>query len=262
MSDVGSNLSGEELAELVALADGTLAPERRAAVEARVAASPELQGLLKRQRRSLAATAAIATEEPPASLRTAVEERARGGGARQRPAFGLVPRLALGGAAAAIATIALIVGLTGGPAGPTVADAARIADLPPSGPAPSRLEGSRSELAVRVDGANFPDLRPAYGWRPAGVRHDEVDGRKATVVYYEKGADRVAYVIVAGDGLPQPSDADETVRRGVELRSLSVDGKPAVTWRRVGHTCVITGNASPKELMALASWRGGGALNY
>jgi anti-sigma factor RsiW len=37
---VASELSEQELAELCALADGTLPAERRAAVEARVAASP------------------------------------------------------------------------------------------------------------------------------------------------------------------------------------------------------------------------------
>jgi len=35
-----------ELADLAALADGSLAPERRSEVEARVAADPELRGLV------------------------------------------------------------------------------------------------------------------------------------------------------------------------------------------------------------------------
>jgi anti-sigma factor RsiW len=38
------------MAELSALADGTLPADRRAEVEARVAASPELQELVERQR--------------------------------------------------------------------------------------------------------------------------------------------------------------------------------------------------------------------
>jgi hypothetical protein len=47
MSDTVSQLSERELAEFAALADGTLPAERRAEVEARVAASPELQELLE-----------------------------------------------------------------------------------------------------------------------------------------------------------------------------------------------------------------------
>jgi hypothetical protein len=35
-----------------------------------------------------------------------------------------------------------------------------------------------------------------------------------------------------------------------------------VTWQRVGHTCVLTGAASRAELLALASWHGGGTLRY
>ena len=57
MSELVSQLSEHELAELAALADGTLPADRRAEVEARVAASPELQELLERQRQSLALTA-------------------------------------------------------------------------------------------------------------------------------------------------------------------------------------------------------------
>ena len=38
---------GQEIAELAALADGSLAPERRASIEAQVAASAELADLLR-----------------------------------------------------------------------------------------------------------------------------------------------------------------------------------------------------------------------
>jgi anti-sigma factor RsiW len=256
-------LSTEEMAELAALADGTLPAERRPAVEARVAASPELQELVDRQRRSLIATEAVAAEEPPDSLRTTVEET---GAAARRPGRGrswrLVPGLAAAGAVAAIAAVALVISLAGGPSGPSVADAARVAQLPATGAPPARLEGSRTLLAAKVDGATFPDLRPRYGWRPVGVRHDEVDGRNATVVQYAKGGKRIGYVIVGGEGLPRPSGGTQTTRHGIEFQTLTVDGKPAVTWERLGHTCVLIGKASSAELLALASWRGGGTLSY
>jgi anti-sigma factor RsiW len=72
--EIGSGLSTEEMAELCALADGTLPAERRLAVEARVAASPELQELLNRQRRALAAMEILADEHMPAWLRAKLDE--------------------------------------------------------------------------------------------------------------------------------------------------------------------------------------------
>ena len=260
MNDPESHLTDKEMAELCALADGTLPAERRPAVEAWVAASSDLQDVLDRQRRSLAATRATASEPVPASLRTAVE--AQVGERRRVRSRRLVPRLAFGGAAAAAAAVALVIVLSGGAAEPTVAEAADFAAQPPSGPAPARLEGSRTELAADVEGVEFPDFRRAYGWRPAGVREGTVDGRDATVVYYRKGERRIAYVIVSGSGLPRPSDATEHVRRGVRYLTFQKDGEPALTWERVGHTCVLIGTAPEGELLALASWAGEGALRY
>jgi anti-sigma factor RsiW len=257
MDDLVSQLTDEQMAELSALADGTLPADRRPAVEAWVAGSPEAQQLLDRQRRSLAATQFAASEPMPDSLAAVVQSDKRRRGVRQ-----LAPRLAFAGSAAALIAIALVAALGGGAAGPTVADAAGLAMQPPTGPPPARLAGSRTLLAADVEGVQFPDFQNAYGWRASGVRHDRVDGRNATVVYYRMGGRRIGYVIVSGSGLPQPSGANATVRRGVEYRTLRADGRPAVTWRRVGHTCVLTGSASPAELLALASWRGRGALSY
>jgi hypothetical protein len=97
---------GQELAELAALADGTLAPDRRAALEAQVAASPELADRLAEQRRSLALTRSAASEvEAPAALRARVEA--------QRPArrARASRRLVLIGATATAAVVALALGL-------------------------------------------------------------------------------------------------------------------------------------------------------
>ena len=260
MVDKTSSLTDRQMADLSALADGTLPPDRRTAVEAWVAASPELQQLLDRQRRSVAATQAAATEPAPARLRAAVQ--AQVAARRRRRVRRVVPRLALAGAAAGAAGVALVVALGGGASGPTVADAAALAGRPPTGPAPARLEGSPTQLAAGVQGARFPDFRRTYGWRPAGVRRGTVDGRRATVVYYRKGGHRIAYAIVSGSPLPRPSGARGSVRRGVEFQAFRVNGRPAVTWRRVGHTCVLIGAASRANLLTLASWRGGGALAY
>jgi hypothetical protein len=96
----------QENAELAALADGSLAPERRAALQARVAASPELTDRLAEQQRAVAlARSAAAAVEAPAGLRAHIEAQR---GARRPP---LQRRLVLIGAAAA-AVLALAIGLT------------------------------------------------------------------------------------------------------------------------------------------------------
>jgi len=67
-----------ELAELAALADGSLAPERRAALEARVAASSELTDRLAEQRQAVALARSAANEvEAPAALRARIEAQRR-----------------------------------------------------------------------------------------------------------------------------------------------------------------------------------------
>ena len=73
-----------EIAELAALADGSLAPERRAALEARVAASSELADRLAEQQRAVALTQSAADGvEAPAALRARIEAQRR---ARRAPA--------------------------------------------------------------------------------------------------------------------------------------------------------------------------------
>jgi anti-sigma factor RsiW len=254
VSDVTEQLSPEEMADLCALADGTLPAERRAEVEARVAASPELEELLERQRQAVLATQTLEAVEAPESLQAAVEARLRAAGSK-RASSRFAPRIALAGAAAiAVAIVAAIV-LSGGPGAPTVADAARLAGKPPNGPAPLRLHDSTTKLAVRVDGVAFPYLAGWAGWHALGVHRGRVDGRDAVVVFYGKDGRRIAYVIVDGAGLPRPSGAQSTKRGGVEYQTLRLNGRLTVTWRRGGHTCVLIGQAPRGELLTLASWQ-------
>ena len=241
-------LSSEEMAELCALADGTLPADRRDEVEARVAASPELQEVVERQRRAVLAVRALAEEEVPGSLQAAVGARA---GRRPRR---LVPRLAVAGAAAVAAAVVAAVVLTGGPGAPTVADAARLGTQPATEPAPSPAGAAGTKLAVAVDGVPFPNLTRFAGWRAVGVRHGRIGDRDATVVVYRKDGRRLGYVIVAGAGLVRPSAAQATVIRRVEYQTLRLSGRLAVTWRRGGRTCVLLGQATPRELLRLASW--------
>jgi hypothetical protein len=94
-----------EPAELAALADGSLAPERRAALEASVAASPELADRLAEQERAVALTRSAAAEvDAPADLRARIEARRRPRRVPVRPAL-------VGLGAAAAAAVALVVAL-------------------------------------------------------------------------------------------------------------------------------------------------------
>jgi anti-sigma-K factor RskA len=80
------DVNGEkEIAELAALADGSLAPERRSELEARIAQSPELAELLAEQERAVGFARSAASEvEAPAGLRARV-----GAGRQVRLASGL-----------------------------------------------------------------------------------------------------------------------------------------------------------------------------
>jgi anti-sigma factor RsiW len=264
MSDAASRLSARDLAELAALADGTLPPERRAAVEARVAGSPELLELYQRQVQAVSAARTLAGDQPSPALREAVVAQRHALDAQPGRAWWRVPvpRLALAGVLAAVAVIVGAVVLTGRPGGPSVAEAAALAERPPTAPAPQREPGSESALAIGVDGVAFPDLARSYGWRADGIRRDRLDGRDATTVFYGKDGERIAYVIVSGSGLRRPSGIEEATRDGVLFQTMRSDGRYAVTWRRAGHTCVLVGTTSPDELLRLASWRGDGTLRY
>ena len=82
-------------------------------------------------------------------------------------------------------------------------------------------------------------------------------------MYYASGLRRVAYTIVSGNALHTPSGASSTTRSGVEFRSFRAGGRAVVTWQRRGHTCVLSGKAvRPAELLALADWRGKGAIPF
>jgi Anti-sigma-K factor rskA, C-terminal len=96
----------QEVVELAALADGTLAPERRAALEARVAASSELTERLAEQQRAVTLVRSAAEAvEAPAALRAGI-------GAQRRGRRVDVPRRLLVIGASATAVLAVAIGLS------------------------------------------------------------------------------------------------------------------------------------------------------
>jgi hypothetical protein len=93
----------EELAELAALADGSLPPERRAVLEARVAASSELADRLADQERAVTLTRTASDEvEAPPALRARIQAQ------RHQRRMPVSRRLGAVGAAAAVAVVVVI----------------------------------------------------------------------------------------------------------------------------------------------------------
>jgi len=260
--DLTDGLSDAELADLARLADGTLPVTRRAEVEARVAASPQLARIVERQIVALDALRATADTGAPALLRARVDRRRHAGPAARAERRRVVVGSAV--AAAAAVAVAVILALPGAlSGGPSVADAATLAQKPPTQPAPGGVRGTAQLLRAEVDDVPFPNYAAKFGWKPVGTREDDPSGRDATTVYYEHGGRTIAYTIVSGDALDPPSDARATNRGGIEYRTFRDDGRVAITWERDGHTCVLSGEAArPAELLTLADWRGKGAIPF
>jgi hypothetical protein len=143
--------------ELAALADGSLEPERRAALEERVAASPELADLLAEQQRAVALTQSAAAQvEAPAGLRARIdaERRARRAPRRRRLVVGAA-------AAAATAAAAIVIGFA--VFGSSTSGQRFEAALAPTGLAPAArgeatLTKTSSGWRIEVDATGLPRL--------------------------------------------------------------------------------------------------------
>jgi hypothetical protein len=147
--------AGDETVELVALADGSIAPERRRTLEARVASSSELADRLAEQERAVAMVESAGAEvQAPAALRARV-------GAQRRPRPAPARRLALIGAAvAAAAAVALGIGLTRGSG--TSAERFAVAlgptALAPGGRGEATLTKTSSGWRIALDATGLPRL--------------------------------------------------------------------------------------------------------
>jgi hypothetical protein len=250
---------GGELAELARLADGTLSPARRAALEARVADSPELAAALDEQRRAIEMLDAAAVPAP-ARLRQRVEaERRRTAPAQRRRRLGFGAGLAVAAAAATLAVLFLLPSSV--PGGTVIAEAAELQALPSTGP-PPRPAG-RTLLAKEAFGVQFPRYRAKFDWVTSGQRSDTVRGRDQATVFYTKGGRRIGYSVLSGDLLDPPDDALTATVEGTRLFSFDEGGRTIVTWARSGRTCVLSGVGVPRqELLDLAGWKGMGTVPF
>ncbi len=164
---------------------------------------------------------------------------------------------ALASSAAVVLVLIVLLLPAGTPGGPSVSEAATIAVRGPTGPGPGPdPRAPLARLEQSVGRVYFPNwASEGLGWAPVGQRSDQLRGRQMVTVYYQSHGTQIAYTIVSGPGLPVPAGA--AVRKGAErLRTLSVDGRLVVTWRRAGHTCVLSGmGVTAGQLEQLAAFR-------
>jgi hypothetical protein len=146
---------GREIAELAALADGSLAPERRAALEARVAASSELADRLAEQQRAVALARSAANRvEAPAALRARIE--AQRSARRVR-----VARRPILISTAVTAVLAVALGLAvfrSGTSGERFHAALAATDLVPGARGESTLTQTSSGWRIELDATGLPRL--------------------------------------------------------------------------------------------------------
>jgi Anti-sigma-K factor rskA, C-terminal len=145
----------QEVVELAALADGTLAPERRAALETRVAASSDLTDLLAEQQRAVMLTRSAADEvEAPAALRARIEAQ-RGGRRLEAPRR----LLAIGASATALLAVAIGLSVLGADKSPEQFRAALAATaLLPDAKGDATLTKTSSGWRIELDATGLPRL--------------------------------------------------------------------------------------------------------
>jgi anti-sigma factor RsiW len=224
--------------ELAAMADGTLAAERRREIENQLASSEQIRNSIQRQRAAIELTREA---EVPASdfLHAQVAELASDA-APQRKRRGL----AIGGFAAAAAAFLVVLALVTIPGSedPSVNQVVATAAQGATSGAPAADPANPRKLQVSVGSVQFPSWKHWHGWDPTGARTDTVDGRRVETVYYEnENGASMKYSVVDGapiDGLGASSSAYQLTGTGETRR---------VVWRNGGHTCIIEAQGVPAD---------------
>jgi hypothetical protein len=147
--------AGQDVAELAALADGSLAPERRDSLEAQVAASPELRARLDEQERALALFQSAADDvDAPAGLRRRIEARRN-----RRRTFAPTRLVVAGAAVAAVLVVAIGVAvLTSGTSNQRFRAALGPTDLVPGANGEAQLTKTSSGWRIELDATGLPRL--------------------------------------------------------------------------------------------------------
>jgi Anti-sigma-K factor rskA len=189
-----------EGAELAALADGSLPPERRAALEARVAASSELAERLAEQRHAIAiARSATNGVEAPAALRARIEAQRRG------PAVRLPRRPVLVAAAASVAVAVGVVVVSSGTSSERFHATLAATHLLPGAGGDATLVKTSSGWRIELNATGLPRL--------AGGRFYEAWLRNTAGVLVPVGTFNEGRKVTLWAGVPPASFARLTVTR-------------------------------------------------
>jgi hypothetical protein len=198
-----AEVDGQEIVELAALADGTLAPERRVALEAEVAASPALAERLAEQQRAVAfARNAADGVETPAALRASIGAQRRA--ARSGPA---ARRFVLVGAAAT-AVLAVAIGLAvvrSGTSAERFHAALAPTGLVPSAQGEATLTKTSAGWRIQLDATGLPRL--------GGTRFYEAWLRNANGVLVPVGTFNEGHKVTLWAGVSPKSFTTLTVTR-------------------------------------------------
>jgi Anti-sigma-K factor rskA, C-terminal len=209
-----------ELAELAALADESLPPERRIALEARVAASPELAQQLAEQQRAvaLARSATNGVEAPPA-LRARIEAQRR-----VRPArLSRRPILVAAAASAAVAVAVAVVVVSSGTSGERFHAALAATDLQPDARGDATLIKTSSGWRIELNATGLPRL--------AGGRFYEAWLRNSAGVLVPIGTFNEGRKVTLWAGVSPKSFTTLTVTRERADRDQASSGEKVLTGR-------------------------------
>ncbi len=126
-----------------------------------------------------------------------------------------------------------------------VAHVAAAQDLGATGP----VDRLRDRLLA---GMRTPDLR-AYRWsRDRGSRVDVIGTHTVATTFYERGGRVIGASVVSGGPVREPGPVVATPA-GVRSIEISLAGRTILSWRRGGHTVVMSSVAVPQPwLVALA----------
>jgi hypothetical protein len=165
----GDEPGGHEPAELAALADGSLSPERRAELDAQVAASPELARLLAEQQRAVELTRSVAVDVgAPSGLRARIDAQRR---RRREPTRRLVAIGAVATAAAAAVVVGLLV-LDSGTSAEHFEVALAAVDPASGASGDATLTKTSSGWRIELDASGLPRLDGGRFYE-AWLRNDE-----------------------------------------------------------------------------------------
>lgn len=161
-----------ETPELAALADGSLDPDRRDALEAEVAASPELAGQLAEQQRAVMLVQNAGAEiEAPTALRARIDAQQR---PRRAPMRGRLAFLAASAAVVVAASVAVVVTVSQGSSVVELHAALAATELAPGAAGEASLYKRPSGWQIDFDASGLPrrdggDYYQAWLRNPAGV---------------------------------------------------------------------------------------------